>query len=90
MGHKAIDAANKVKEEYKDKIELLTITQPLGGLIDKEAQELYEAITAKADIAGGLPSKDRPNDKENYDILFSIAKNLVKKCTFILIKKQSP
>lgn len=78
VGHKAIDAANKVKEEYKDKIKLLTITQPLGGLVDKSVRELYEAITAKADIAGGLPSKDRPRDGENLDILFEIAKNLNK------------
>lgn len=78
VGHKAIDAANKVKAEYKDKITLLTITQPLGGLVDKAARNLYEAITAKADIAGGLPSKDRPNDDQNFDFLFSIAKNLNK------------
>jgi cytosine/adenosine deaminase-related metal-dependent hydrolase len=78
VGHKNIDAANKVKEEYKDKIKFVTLTQPLGGLIDKEARDLYEEITAKADIAGGLPSRDRPNDDESYDILFSIAKNLNK------------
>ena len=78
VGHKAIDAANRVKEEYKDKITFITATQPLGGLINPEARALYEAITAKADFAGGLPSKDRPNDEENLDILFSIAKNLHK------------
>lgn len=78
VGHKAIDAAIKVKQDYKDKITLLTITQPLGGLIDKTERDLYESITAKADIAGGLPSKDRPNDLENLDNLFNIAKNLNK------------
>lgn len=78
VGHKAIDAALKVKEEYKEKIEFLIATQPLGGLVDPEARKLYEEVTAKADIAGGLPSKDRPKDDENYDILFSIAKNLNK------------
>lgn len=78
VGHKAIDAANRVKEEYKNKIKLLTITQPLGGLVDDNARELYEAITAKADIAGGLPSKDRPRDDANFDFLFNIAKNLRK------------
>lgn len=78
VGHKAIDAANEVKREYQNKITLLTVTQPLGGLVDKPARDLYEAITAKADIAGGLPSKDRPRDDENLDILFSIAKNLRK------------
>ncbi len=78
VGHKAIDAAVAVKEEYKDKIKLLIVTQPLGGLVDKDARALYEEITAKADIAGGLPSKDRPNDEKHLDALFEIAKKLNK------------
>lgn len=78
VGHKAIDAANKVKEEYKDKITLLTVTQPLGGLNNEAARELYIGITTKADVAGGLPSRDRPKDDQNYDHLFSIAKRLDK------------
>lgn len=78
VGHKAIDAAVAVKEEYKDRINLLIATQPLGGLIDDKARALYEEITAKADIAGGLPSKDRPNDEKNLDYLFQIAKKLNK------------
>lgn len=78
VGHKAIDAAIKVKREQKNIFNLLTITQPLGGLIKPAARKLYEEITAKADIAGGLPSKDRPNDDKNFDYLFSIAKNLNK------------
>ncbi|MFA6304565.1 MAG: amidohydrolase family protein [Patescibacteria group bacterium] len=90
VGHKAIDAANKVKEEYKDKITLLTITQPLGGLVDTNARKLYEEITAKADIAGGLPSKDRPNDKENLDNLFAIAKNLGKKIHVHIDQENNP
>ena len=78
VGHKAIDAALTVKEEYKDKIKLLIVTQPLGGLVDEKARKLYEEITAKADIAGGLPSKDRPNDEVHLDYLFKIAKRLNK------------
>jgi len=78
VGHKAIDAAVAVKEEYKDKITLLIATQPLGGLIDDKARALYEEITTKADIAGGLPSKDRPNDEKSLDYLFEIAKKLNK------------
>ena len=78
VGHKAIDAALAVKEEYKDKITMLLATQPLGGLVDDDARALYEEITAKADIAGGLPSKDRPNDEKHLDYLFEIAKKLNK------------
>src|SRR3989338_11202924 len=76
VGHKAIDAAVAVKEEYKDKIKLLIITQPLGGLVDDQARALYEEITAKADIAGGLPSKDlvsgEGHDEKHLDYLFEI------------------
>ncbi len=78
VDHRAIDAVNVVKEEYKDKIKVVTITQPLGGLVDDKARALYEAITAKADVAGGLPSKDRPNDEKHLDYLFEIAKKLNK------------
>src|SRR3989344_1808864 len=78
VGHKAIDAAVKVKAEYRDRITMLIVTQPLGGLLDKAARDLYEEITAKADIAGGLPSKDRPRAEESLDALFVIAKNLNK------------
>lgn len=78
VAHKAIDAAVKIKKEYENKINFIIVTQPLGGLIKPEARKLYEEITAKADIAGGLPSTDRPRDDENLEILFSIAKNLNK------------
>jgi len=78
VGYKAIDAAVAVKEEYKNKITMLIATQPLGGLIDDEARTLYGAITAKADIVGGLPSKDRPDDEKHLDYLFEIAKKLNK------------
>lgn len=75
VDHRAINAALKVKEKYKDQITFLTITQPLGGLVHKDAIHLYEEITNKADIVGGLPSKDRPNMDAHYDVLFSVAKN---------------
>ncbi len=78
VGHKNIDAVLKVKEEYKNKINFKTITQSLGGLVDSNERKIYEEITAKADVAGGLPSKDRPEDNKNFDYLFSIARNLNK------------
>lgn len=90
VGHKNIDAALKVKEEYKDRIEFMTMTQPLGGLLDPKERDLYEAITAKADFAGGLPSRDRPNDDESFDALFSIAKNLDKKIHVHIDQENNP
>lgn len=78
VGNKNIEAAKEVKKEYSDRINFLIITQPLGGLVDSRARNLYEELTAKADIAGGLPSRDRPRDQDNMEYLFSIAKNLHK------------
>jgi cytosine/creatinine deaminase len=78
VGHTAIDAALNVRKEFEGRIKVVIATQPLGGLLTPEAQKLYEEITAKADIAGGLPSKDRPRQAENTDVMFSIAKNLNK------------
>ncbi len=78
VGHKAMDAMLKVREEYKDKIKVVLATQPLGGLVDTKARELFEAVSAKSDFVGGLPSKDRPRDEENFEFLFGVAKNLNK------------
>lgn len=78
VGHKHMDAALKVRKEYSGKIKIYYATQPLAGLIDPAARTLYEELTSQADYAGGLPSFDRPNDNENIEHLFSIAKNLNK------------
>ena len=79
-----------MKEEYKDKIKLLIATQPFGGLIDDKARDLFEEITAKADIAGGLPSKDRPNDEKSLDFLFAIAKKLNKPVHIHIDQENNP
>ncbi|PIR76515.1 MAG: hypothetical protein COU32_01675 [Candidatus Magasanikbacteria bacterium CG10_big_fil_rev_8_21_14_0_10_42_10] len=89
-GHKAIDAARKMQEKYKQHIRLITATQPLGGLLDPDAIALYEAITEKADIAGGLPSFDRPYDNKSFDTLFSIAKNLNKPIHIHIDQENNP
>ncbi len=78
VGTKAIDAAVIMQEKYKDNIEFLTSTQPLGGLVDASERNLFEEVSSKADTVGGLPSFDRPNDDKHFDALFSIAKNLNK------------
>ncbi|MDP3970490.1 MAG: amidohydrolase family protein [bacterium] len=90
VGHKNMTAALKVREEYKDKIQVKLITQPLGGLLDPTARALYEELTELADIAGGLPSYDRPKDDENFDYLFSIAKNLNKPLHIHIDQENNP
>lgn len=75
VGHRGIDAALKVREEYKDIIDVRFMGQPLAGLTNITAIQLFESITEKCDIVGGLPSKDRPHDDRHFDMLFRIAKN---------------
>ncbi len=93
VGHKAIDAANVVKKEYEGKIQFKTITQPLGGLVDADAVKLFEEVTAKADIVGGLPSKNRKERggvQKHYSVLFSIAKNLNKPLHIHIDQENNP
>ena len=75
---RAIDAANAVKERYKDKIEVKFPIQPIGGVVNPENRAVFEEACSKADIVGGLPSADRPNLEQSMDIMFEIAKNLDK------------
>ena len=78
VGHKAIDAACTMQKEYKDKIQFLTSTQPIGGLLDPKERAIFESVSAKANTVGGLPSRDRPYIQKSFDILFNIARNLNK------------
>ncbi len=75
VGERAIDAALKVKEEYKDRIDVRYMGQPLAGLTDIKSIQLFERVTEKCDIVGGLPSKDRPHEDRHFDMLFNIARN---------------
>jgi len=67
-----------VKKNYKNKYYGLSLLNHLGGLVDDKVAPLYEEITTKADIGGGLLQKNRPNDEKNWNYLFQIAKKLNK------------
>lgn len=71
---KAIKAAQKVREKYKDQIKLVFINQTVKGVIDKEACYWFKLGAEFVDIIGGLPSKDKGREEEHLDILFSTAK----------------
>ncbi len=71
---RALHAALYVKKKYAGKIRLLIINQVLKGVISPRVRQwAYKAIP-DVDIIGGLPSRDRPEDKKHLDILFSWAK----------------
>lgn len=90
VNQKAINAVIQVKKEYNGKFNLLNSTQPLGGLINPKERKIFEMASAKADTVGGLPSRDRPYMQKNFDILFSIAKNLNKPIHIHIDQENNP
>lgn len=66
-GLAAINAALKVKEKYKDKIEFKIGAYPILGFKDSEPKnwEVFETAANKVDFIGTLPERD---DYEHYRI----------------------
>lgn len=71
---KAIKAAQKLRENYRDKIEIKFINQVVKGVIDPEARKWFEIGAEFVDFIGGLPEKDPGHEAEHLDILFEAAK----------------
>lgn len=71
---KAIRAAQRLRENYGDKIQLKFINQVVKGVIEPEARKWFEIGAEFVDIIGGLPEKDAGRETEHLDILFEAAK----------------
>jgi len=75
---KAMKAAQRVRDKYKDQIIFRFINQTLNGVIEKSAREWFDRAADFVDIIGGLPSKDAGKEAEHLDILLSTAKQMNK------------
>ena len=71
---KAILAAQKVRDNFKNDIQIKFINQVVKGVIDPEARKWFEVGAEFVDIIGGLPEKDEGHEAEHLDILFDTAK----------------
>jgi len=71
---KAIKAAMKVRENYKNDLEIRFANQVLKGVIDPKARKWFDMSADFVDIIGGLPAKDFGREDEHLDILLSTAK----------------
>ena len=71
---KSILAAEKIKEKYKNDIQLIFVNQALKGVIQKDARKWFDLGSEFVDIIGGLPGKDAGKEAEHLDILFESAK----------------
>ncbi len=74
---RAIKAALRAKEQYKDQIKMVTINQVLKGVIEPEARKWFDIAADYVDIIGGLPKRDERDHgkgEEHFDILLETAK----------------
>jgi cytosine deaminase len=71
---KAIRAAQKARDKFKNDIEIKYINQVVKGVIEPEARKWFEVGAEFVDIIGGLPEKDKGREEEHLDILFETAK----------------
>ena len=64
---RALKAALKAKEKYKDKIKLIIINQVIKGIIEKKARYWFDYAAEKVDIIGGLPKRDERDYKKGEE-----------------------
>lgn len=76
-GDRAIKAALRAREHYKDDIIIKYANQTLKGVIDPEARKWFDIGAEMVDIIGALPKRDERDFKkgnEALDIVLSTAK----------------
>ena len=72
VGQMCIDAVLQLKEDYKSLIDLEIAVQPIEGIAKQDARQAFEEACSKADLVGGLPSRD-PDGADHLRALFEIA-----------------
>jgi len=78
---RAIKAALRAKEQYKDQITMVTINQVLKGVVEPEARKWFDIGAEYVDIIGGLPKRDERDfgkGTKHIEILLKTAKKLGK------------
>lgn len=74
VGDKAIQAAKRVRADYKGKIVIKFANQVVKGVLEPEARKWFEVGAEFVDFIGGLPEKDKGHEAEHLDVLFETAK----------------
>lgn len=76
VGDKVIEAATRLREDYKDKIQILYAQQMHYGILTKETRYWFDKASEFVDIIGGLPESEKENEKESkhMDILLETGK----------------
>lgn len=71
---KALKAAEKVRQKYKDQIVLKFISHASKGAVSRKQLSYQKAAWDFCDIIGGLPGYDSGREEEHLDQLFKAAK----------------
>jgi cytosine/adenosine deaminase-related metal-dependent hydrolase len=71
---KVIQAAIRLRNNYKDKIDLIFSNQMHYGVLDKESRKWFDVAAEFVDVIGGLPEADGNEDHKHVDILLKTAK----------------
>lgn len=71
---RALLAALKAKEDWKDKFTLKLACQTLKGVLEPEAADWFYNHVYHFDVVGGLPGKDAGREAEHLDVLLRTAK----------------
>ena len=85
-----INAALEVRERYKNEITMEIAVQPLQGVQDPESREYFIQACEKADLIGGLPSRDRPTPEKHLDFILGLARELGKRVDVHIDQENNP
>ncbi|MFC0276835.1 amidohydrolase family protein [Enterococcus devriesei] len=75
QGFTGFNMIMKLKEEYKDLIDMQVVAFPQEGIFKAPGTDkmMYEAMEMGADVVGGIPYNDAPAN-DHIDLIFEIAK----------------
>jgi cytosine deaminase len=85
-----VEAAMKVKEQYRGRIQFDVGVQPLQGVLDSESYKFFEQACEMADFVGGLPSRDRPEPEKHLDRIMEVARRLNKPLDVHIDQENNP
>lgn len=75
---KAIKAGQRIRDDYKNDLQIVYVNQVHYGVIDPDARKWFDTASEFVDIIGGLPERDKGHEAEHIDILLSTAKRMGK------------
>ena len=77
VGLLPVEVMAKLREKYKEIIEIQVAIQPLEGVLDPKTRDMFVRACEIADVIGGLPDRDT-DPKKHVDFLMCLSKEINK------------